>query len=134
MISNKSIEAKSFRSFRKELGLNQKQIALEMELTQGYISDIETGRTSLSYKILKQMFDKWAYSPLFHMTGVGPMIIHDHNSIKNDINLDLKKLDDCNKKGLTLQKEISTKNEEIAKLQRELSNAKDKIITLLESR
>lgn len=120
-------------------------MAATMELTQGYISDIETGRTSVSYKILKQMFERWAYNPLFHMTGMGTMIVRGVDNIENNVlydppepygksDPDLKeKISAYLEKIQYLEKVVRDKNEEIITLRTDLSNCKDKIISLLEN-
>ncbi|MBR6382243.1 MAG: helix-turn-helix transcriptional regulator [Lachnospiraceae bacterium] len=40
------------RSYRVRLGLTQKQVADEMEVTPGYISNVENGRTGMSLRML----------------------------------------------------------------------------------
>ena len=40
------------RSYRVQLGLTQGQVAAEMEVTPGYISNVENGRTAMSLKFL----------------------------------------------------------------------------------
>ena len=40
------------RSYRINLGLTQSQVAEEMEVTPGYISNVENGRTAMSLRIL----------------------------------------------------------------------------------
>ena len=40
------------KSYRIKLGLTQGQVAEEMEVTPGYISNVENGRTAMSLRIL----------------------------------------------------------------------------------
>lgn len=40
------------KSYRIQLGLTQSQVASELEVTPGYISNVENGRTAMSLKIL----------------------------------------------------------------------------------
>lgn len=40
------------KSYRIKLGLTQSQIAAEMEVTPGYISNVENGRTAMSLRFL----------------------------------------------------------------------------------
>lgn len=40
------------RSYRVRLGLTQKQVADEMDVTPGYISNVENGRTGMSLRML----------------------------------------------------------------------------------
>ena len=40
------------RSYRINLGLTQSQVASELEVTPGYISNVENGRTAMSLRIL----------------------------------------------------------------------------------
>ena len=40
------------RSYRINLGLTQSQVAAEMDVTPGYISNVENGRTAMSLKFL----------------------------------------------------------------------------------
>ena len=40
------------KSYRIKLGLTQGQVATEMEVTPGYISNVENGRTAMSLRFL----------------------------------------------------------------------------------
>ncbi len=40
------------KSYRIKLGLTQSQVAEEMEVTPGYISNVENGRTAMSLRFL----------------------------------------------------------------------------------
>ena len=40
------------KSYRINLGLTQSQVAAELEVTPGYISNVENGRTAMSLRIL----------------------------------------------------------------------------------
>ena len=40
------------KSYRIDLGLTQSQVAAELEVTPGYISNVENGRTAMSLRIL----------------------------------------------------------------------------------
>lgn len=40
------------KSYRMKLGLTQSQVAAEMEVTPGYISNVENGRTAMSLRFL----------------------------------------------------------------------------------
>ena len=40
------------KSYRIKLGLTQNQVATELEVTPGYISNVENGRTAMSLRML----------------------------------------------------------------------------------
>jgi len=40
------------KSYRIKLGLTQNQVAAEMDVTPGYISNVENGRTAMSLRFL----------------------------------------------------------------------------------
>ena len=40
------------KSYRTKLGLTQSQVAAEMDVTPGYISNVENGRTAMSLRFL----------------------------------------------------------------------------------
>ena len=40
------------KSYRLKLGLTQSQVAAEMDVTPGYISNVENGRTAMSLRFL----------------------------------------------------------------------------------
>ena len=40
------------KSYRIDLGLTQGQVASELDVTPGYISNVENGRTAMSLRIL----------------------------------------------------------------------------------
>lgn len=40
------------KSYRIKLGLTQNQVAAEMDVTPGYISNVENGRTAMSLRLL----------------------------------------------------------------------------------
>ena len=43
---------KQLKAYRLKLGLTQSQVAEEMEVTPGYISNVENGRTAMSLRFL----------------------------------------------------------------------------------
>ncbi len=43
---------KQLKAYRLKLGLAQSQVAEEMEVTPGYISNVENGRTAMSLRFL----------------------------------------------------------------------------------
>lgn len=144
MENTNRIEAKAFKELRKHLNFTQKDFAKTLELTQGYISDIETGRTSVSYKVLKDLYTRWGYNPLYHMTGIGSIIVNGVYNVVSNIasepRADYKSKEESGsennsqnlKKIQQLETVIQERNREIKELQTELSKCKDKVISLLE--
>ena len=50
------------KSYRMKLGLTQSQVASELDVTPGYISNVENGRTAMSLRLLTY------YAKIMHVT------------------------------------------------------------------
>ena len=65
------IFGKNFKTFRKEKGLTQKQIANILGITNGYISDIEKGKANPSESLLRNIESKFRLNRFWLQTGEG---------------------------------------------------------------
>ncbi|MBO4845793.1 MAG: helix-turn-helix transcriptional regulator [Lachnospiraceae bacterium] len=86
------------KSYRIKLGLTQSQVAKEMEVTPGYISNVENGRTAMSLRIL-MYYAKFMGITLDELVG---SLEPDYktNAIENALLAEIKKLSNKEKEKL----------------------------------
>jgi len=72
MIETENIRLRKFRNFLKH---NQKEFCEPMGLQQGSYSDIERGRSQITFNLLKKMMKKFGLNPLWLLTGKGQMFL-----------------------------------------------------------
>jgi len=72
MLETENIRLRKFRNFLK---LNQKQFCEPMKLQQGSYSDIERGRSQITFNLLKKMMKRYGMNPLWLLTGKGQMFL-----------------------------------------------------------
>lgn len=83
------------KSYRIKLGLTQNQVATEMDVTPGYISNVENGRTAMSLRLLIY------YAKLMGVTLdelVGNLESeYTSNALDNALMAEISKMDDAKK-------------------------------------
>ena len=86
------------KSYRIALGLTQGQVAEELNVTPGYISNVENGRTAMSLRIL-MYYAKLMGVTLDELVG---NLEHDYkaNSLDNSLLKEISKLDKTSKEKL----------------------------------
>lgn len=86
------------KSYRIKLGLTQNQVAAEMDVTPGYISNVENGRTAMSLRFLIY------YAKLMGVTLdelVGNLESeYTSNALDNALMAEISKMDDAKKEKL----------------------------------
>ena len=86
------------KSYRIKLGLTQNQVAAEMDVTPGYISNVENGRTAMSLRFLIY------YAKLMGVTLdelVGSLESeYTSNALDNALMAEISKMDDAKKEKL----------------------------------
>ena len=86
------------KSYRVKLGLTQGQVAEEMDVTPGYISNVENGRTAMSLRFLIY-YAKIMGITLDELVGnLEPA--YKANSLDNALMAEIKKLSDTDKEKL----------------------------------
>lgn len=92
------IYGEKIKELRIQMGLTQNEVAKEMNVTPGYISNVEKGRTSMSLRMLVY-YAKLMNISLDSLVG---NIDHDYEStaIDHDIMTELSKMSDEDKKKL----------------------------------
>ena len=86
------------KSYRIKLGLTQNQVAAEMDVTPGYISNVENGRTAMSLRFLIY-YAKLMGVTLDELVGtLEPE--YTSNALKNALMAEISKMDDAKKEKL----------------------------------
>ena len=86
------------KSYRIKLGLTQNQVAAEMDVTPGYISNVENGRTAMSLRFLIY-YAKLMGVTLDELVGnLEPD--YTSNALDNALMAEISKLDDEEKEKL----------------------------------
>ena len=86
------------KSYRIKLGLTQNQIAAEMDVTPGYISNVENGRTAMSLRLLIY-YAKLMGVTLDELVGtLEPE--YTSNALENALMAEISKMDDAKKEKL----------------------------------
>ena len=84
------------KSYRIKLGLTQNQVAAEMDVTPGYISNVENGRTAMSLRFLIY-YAKLMGVTLDELVGnLEPD--YTSNALDNALIAEISKMDDAEKK------------------------------------
>ena len=98
---------KRIRQYRVDLGLTQNQVAMEMGVTPGYISNVEKGRTAMSLRMLVY-YAKIMGVTLDSLVGeLEPK--YSKTSIDNELLKEISKLSDGEKEKLLATIKIWTK-------------------------
>ncbi len=86
------------KSYRIKLGLTQNQVAAGMDVTPGYISNVENGRTAMSLRFLIY-YAKLMGVTLDELVG---NLEHDYapNALDNALIAEISKMDDAEKEKL----------------------------------
>ncbi len=86
------------KSYRIKLGLTQNQVAAEMDVTPGYISNVENGRTAMSLRFLIY-YAKLMGVTLDELVGnLEPD--YTSNALDNALIAEMSKMDDAEKEKL----------------------------------
>jgi transcriptional regulator with XRE-family HTH domain len=86
------------KSYRIRLGLTQSQVATDLEVTPGYISNVENGRTAMSLRFLTY-YAKLMGVTLDELVGkLDPG--YQKSALDNSILKELSKMDDTSKEKL----------------------------------
>ena len=86
------------KSYRIKLGLTQNQVAAEMDVTPGYISNVEKGRTAMSLRFLIY-YAKLMGVTLDELVGtLEPE--YTSNALENALMAEISKMDDAKKEKL----------------------------------
>ena len=86
------------KSYRIKLGLTQLQVANELDVTPGYISNVENGRTAMSLRLLT-FYAKLMHVSLDSLVGnLDPT--YKGNALDNALLEEISKMDDATKEKL----------------------------------
>ena len=86
------------KSYRVKLGLTQLQVANELDVTPGYISNVENGRTAMSLRLLT-FYAKLMHVSLDSLVGnLEPT--YKGNALDNALLEEISKMDDATKEKL----------------------------------
>ena len=86
------------KSYRIKLGLTQLQVANELDVTPGYISNVENGRTAMSLRLLT-FYAKLMHVSLDSLVGnLEPS--YKGNALDNALLEEISKMDDTTKEKL----------------------------------
>ena len=67
------------KNFRTHLNMQQGEFCQHLGIKQGSYSDIERGRNSISYQVLKKCMEKFDLNPNWLLTGMGEMFLSNEN-------------------------------------------------------
>lgn len=70
-------DGKRLKDWRKKSKLSQKNLGEILGRSQGYIGDVESGRTQISRDLLDRLTERTTVSREFLLTGIGPMDVED---------------------------------------------------------
>lgn len=78
------LDYKRIKALRKRLGLSQEKFAEKIGLSQGYVSELETGKKPISIDAVSDIASKTGANTDFLVYGNGPMLESDSNEIVSD--------------------------------------------------
>ncbi len=94
------------KSYRIKLGLTQLQVANELDVTPGYISNVENGRTAMSLRLLT-FYAKLMHVSLDSLVGNLEPTYKD-NALDNALLEEISKMDDATKEKLLQTRKLWT--------------------------
>ncbi len=107
------------RIFRKSLKLNQTQFCEPLNLLQGSYSDIERGKSSITFRMVKDMMARYDLNPYWLFTGNGAMTLSEFEASKVQEEQASYGQDELIKENKLLKEQIETlkgENEALKKL------------------
>ena len=92
------LKGQHLKKIRKHLGIKQEDFAKGLDITGGYLSEIETGKKKPSFNILNKLVDRYYVNISYLFTGKGSYFIQpgkdqppvpeaNHPSIRDDMKI-----------------------------------------------
>lgn len=75
------MEIERLKDFRKSFSLNQTEFCKPLGLLQGSYSDIERGKSSITFKMVKELIKVYDLNPLWLFTGKGGMCLSQFSTV-----------------------------------------------------
>jgi transcriptional regulator with XRE-family HTH domain len=70
-MENKELIGRNIRSIRLQLGMKQKELADSLNISYGYLSEVESGKKSPGLEVVGNLLQKYKVNPTFLLTGQG---------------------------------------------------------------
>ncbi len=84
MTMNKELIGNGIKKIRQYLGLKQKNLAEILDISGGYLSEIECGKKNPGIEILNKLVDKYQVNISYLFTGNGSYFIHPGKENSNE--------------------------------------------------
>lgn len=70
-MEHKELIGRNIRKIRTQLGLKQKELASSLNISYGYLSEVESGKKSPGLEVVGNLLQKYNVNPSFLLTGEG---------------------------------------------------------------
>jgi len=77
-MDNKKLMGNCIKRIRNQMGVNQRQFAKSLEISSGYLSEIEAGKKNPGIEVLNKLFETYSVNISFLFTGEGDLFIGPH--------------------------------------------------------
>jgi len=83
-MNNKELIGSGIKKIRKHLGFKQKDFAKSLNISGGFLSEIECGKKNPGIEILNTLVDKYQINISYLFTGKGSYFIHPEKESTNE--------------------------------------------------
>ena len=83
-MTNNKLIGSGIKTIRKHLGFKQKDFAKSLNISGGFLSEIECGKKNPSMDVLNALVDKFQINVSYLFTGKGNYFIHPEKERAND--------------------------------------------------
>jgi transcriptional regulator with XRE-family HTH domain len=70
-MKNKELIGHNLKNIRNQLGFKQKELAENLNISSGYLSEVEAGKKSPGIEVLSKLLEKYQVNPAYILTGEG---------------------------------------------------------------
>ncbi len=70
-MENKQLIGRNIKNIRAQLGMKQKELANSLDISYGYLSEVESGKKSPGLEVVGNLLQKYEVNPTYLLTGEG---------------------------------------------------------------
>lgn len=75
-MEKKELIGPNIRNIRKQLHMKQKELANNLNISSGYLSEIEAGKKSPGLEVVDSLLQKYNVNPAYLLTGMGDYFLN----------------------------------------------------------
>lgn len=75
-MENKELIGRNIRNIRHQLGMKQKDLANSLNISYGYLSEVESGKKSPGLEVVGNLLQKYKVNPTYLLAGEGEYFLN----------------------------------------------------------